>query len=124
MNRTTYTISELAKAFDITPRTIRFYEDLGLLSPSRDGQQRIYSSGDWVRLQLIIRGKRLGFSLAESKEIITLYNPSGTNKRQLEVMLGTIKKSRQRLKQQLQDIDAMEKELNDAEQRCLAAIGT
>ena len=122
MPSVTYTISELAKEFDITPRTIRFYEDQGLLTPVRDGQHRIFNSGDRVRLKLIIRGKRLGFSLAESKDVISLYDPAGSNKRQLEVMLTTIEESRQRLQQQMKDIRAMKKELNDAEQRCLKAM--
>ncbi len=122
MSSNTYSISELAKEFDITPRTIRFYEDQGLLAPARNGQHRIYSSGDWVRLKLIIRGKRLGFSLAESKNIIGLYDPGDSNKRQLKFMLATIEESRQRLKQQEKDIRAMKKELNEAEQRCLEAM--
>ena len=122
MSGTTYTISELAKEFDITPRTIRFYEDQGLLAPARDGQHRIYSPGDRVRLKLIIRGKRLGFSLAESKDVISMYDPSGSNKRQLNVMLTIIDESRQRLQQQMKDIRAMKKELDDAEQRCLEAM--
>ena len=108
MSGTTYTISELAKEFDITPRTIRFYEDQGLLAPARDGQHRIYSSGDRVRLKLIIRGKRLGFSLAESKDVISMYDPSGSNKRQLEVMMTIIDESRQRLQQQMKDIRVYE----------------
>lgn len=122
MPSTTYTISELAKEFDITPRTIRFYEDQGLLAPVRNGQHRIYSAGDRVRLKLIIRGKRLGFSLAESKDIISLYDPTSSNKRQLDVMLNTIADSRRRLRQQMKDIRAMKKELDEAEQRCLEAM--
>ena len=98
------------------------YEDQGLLAPARDGQHRVYSAGDRVRLKLITRGKRLGFSLAESKEIINLYQPEGSNKRQLNVMLASIEESRQRLQQQMKDIRAMKKELDDAEQRCLAEI--
>ena len=67
---TTYTISDLAREFDITTRTIRFYEEAGLLDPHREGQQRIYRDADRVKLKLILRGKRLGFSLAESRDII------------------------------------------------------
>ncbi|OED41399.1 MerR family transcriptional regulator [Endozoicomonas sp. (ex Bugula neritina AB1)] len=124
MPSTTYTISELAKEFNITPRTIRFYEDQELLAPVRDGQHRIYSPGDRVRLKLIVRGKRLGFSLSESKDVIRLYDPTSSNKRQLEAMLTTIDESRQRLQQQMKDIRAMKKELDDAEQRCLKALNT
>ncbi|WP_156504026.1 MerR family DNA-binding transcriptional regulator, partial [Oleiphilus sp. HI0066] len=70
-----YSISELSHEFDITTRTMRFYESEGLLSPKRDGQTRIYAEADRVRLKLILRGKRLGLSLAESKELIDMYKP-------------------------------------------------
>ena len=74
----TFTISDLAREFEVTPRTIRHYEDEGLLSPRRQGQRRIYSPRDRVTLALILRGKRLGFSLAEAREIIELYDaPQG-----------------------------------------------
>ena len=81
--KTVYTISELAQEFDITTRTIRFYEAEGLLHPTRNGQARIDSDQDRVHLKLILRGKRLGFSLSESKELITLYDPSSKNAKQL-----------------------------------------
>lgn len=71
----TYTIGDLVEAFDVTPRTIRYYEEVGLLSPKRRGQRRIYSEGDRVRLRLILRGRRLGFSLEEIREILALYDP-------------------------------------------------
>lgn len=118
----TYSISELAREFGITPRTIRFYEDQGLISPARNGQHRIYSSGDRVRLKLIIRGKRLGFSLAESRELIDLYDPQSCNRLQLETVIQRICKSRLRLKQQLDDIKAIQKKLNTAESKCRAAL--
>ncbi len=70
----TYSIAELAREFDVTHRAIRFYEDEGLLSPARDGTRRVYSKRDWVRLKLILRGKRLGFSLAEIREMLELYD--------------------------------------------------
>ena len=73
-NKITYTIGELAKQFDITTRSIRFYEDEGLLSPRRQGQHRIYNNKDRVRLKLILRGKRLGFSLAETRRLFELYD--------------------------------------------------
>ncbi len=76
----TYTIAELAREFDITNRAIRFYEDQGLLYPARNGQQRLYSPGDRTLLKLILRGKRLGFSLAESKKLFDLYDPDTDNK--------------------------------------------
>ena len=70
----TYSIADLAREFDVTHRAIRFYEDEGLLSPGRDGTRRVYSKRDWVRLKLILRGKRLGFSLAEVHEMLELYD--------------------------------------------------
>ncbi len=70
----TFKISELAKEFDITTRSIRFYEDLGLLTPERKGNTRIYNGRDRIRLKLILRGKRLGFSLADIKELFELYD--------------------------------------------------
>ena len=118
----TYSISELAREFDITPRTIRFYEDQGLIAPTRNGQHRIYSSRDRVRLRLILRGKRLGFSLAESRELIDLYDPESCNRRQLETMVQRIRESRLRLNQQLKDIKAIQKELNTAEAKCKEAL--
>ena len=114
----TYSISELAHEFDITPRTIRFYEDQGLISPTRNGQHRIYSPRDRVRLKLILRGKRLGFSLAESRELIDLYDPQSCNRLQLETMIQRIRESRLRLSQQLEDIKAIQKELQTAESKC------
>lgn len=122
MTEQTFTISELSREFNITPRAIRFYEDLGLLSPVRKGQQRIYNKSDYVRLKLIIRGKRLGFSLAESRELIELYDPESRNKRQLKTMLSTIEQSSERIDQQLQDIQAMKQELEEARKRCIAAL--
>lgn len=119
---TQYTISELAKEFDVTTRTMRFYESEGLLHPTRDGQARIYSDTDRVHLKLIIRGKRLGLSLAESKELIELYDPSGANQIQLQSLLDKIKERREILTQQIEDINVMQHELDDAEARCLQAM--
>lgn len=118
----TFSISDLAKEFDLTTRTIRFYEDEGLLSPERRGQARIYSAGDRVRLMLILRGKRLGFSLAECKEIFDLYDPSGDNKVQLTLMLDKLALRRQALEQQLRDIRQMQQELDVAEKRIRDAL--
>lgn len=117
-----YSISDLAKEFEITTRTIRFYEAEGLLQPQRSGQTRIYSDTDRVHLKLILRGKRLGLSLSESKELIELYDPSGANHIQLESLLNKINERRQALTQQIEDIKIMQKELNMAEERCLQAI--
>ena len=92
-----YTISELAKHFDVTPRAIRFYEDQGLLSPKRVNAQRVYNDGDFVRLKLILRGKRIGFSLAELKQTISLYDTQPDSKAQLQYVLETIDSHRQEL---------------------------
>jgi len=101
---------------------MRFYESEGLLSPKRDGQTRIYAEADRVRLKLILRGKRLGLSLAESKELIDMYKPRGNNEAQLIKLLEKIRERKNILAQQLLDIQAMENELNGAEERCQEAL--
>ena len=118
----TFSIGELAKEFDITTRSIRFYEDQGLLNPQRNGQTRIYSPKDKVRLKLILRGKRLGFSLAETKNIFDLYDDEDTGQKQLEFMLTMISSKKQLLAQQLLDIEAVKTELEDLEQNCKLAL--
>ncbi len=120
--RKTYSISNLAREFDITTRTIRFYEEAGMLQPERQGQTRIYSDRDRVKLKLILRGKRLGFSLAESRELIEMYDPASDNRHQLEALLGKIRERREALERQLHDIRAMQSELDEAESRCLSAL--
>ncbi|GAA0682944.1 MerR family DNA-binding transcriptional regulator [Marinobacterium maritimum] len=119
----TYSISELSAEFDVTTRSIRFYEDQGLLHPSRRGQTRVYSSQDRVRLKLILRGKRLGFSLAETKELFDLWDETlhGSEK-QLHLLLKTINRKRAELEQQLKDIAMLQLELDNAEARCLDAM--
>lgn len=118
----TFSIGELAKEFDITTRSIRFYEDQGLLAPERNGQTRIYSGKDRVRLKLVLRGKRLGFSLAETKNIFDLYDDEDTGQKQLEFMLTMIGEKKQMLAQQLLDIEAVKTELEDLEQNCKLAL--
>ena len=93
-NELTYSIGELAKEFDITPRSIRFYEEQDLLSPERTGQTRIYCNKDRVRLKLILRGKRLGFSLAEIKNLFELYDSNANSMLQLEAMLKMTEQKR------------------------------
>ncbi|MEE3938939.1 MerR family transcriptional regulator [Pseudomonas viridiflava] len=122
MSSQTYSISELARELDITTRAIRFYEEQGMLCPERRGMERIYSARDKVTLKLILRGKRIGFSLAECKELISLYDPSGDNQKQLHTMLGKISERRDQLEQQLLDIQQMQLELDTAEERCRAAL--
>ena len=119
----TYSISNLAKEFQITTRSIRFYEGEGLIHPTRRGQTRIYDKRDRVRLMLILRGKRLGFSLAEIRELFDLYDASPTNgEAQLQRMLNIIKVKKAALEQQIKDIAVVKLELETAEQRCKVAI--
>ena len=118
----TYSISELASEFDVTTRTIRFYEEKGLLKPGRDGSRRIYSPADRTRLRLILRGKRLGFSLDESAEIVLMYGSPGNNSKQLEKLIAAIRDKRTALILQQKDIKVMLLDLNDAEDKCLASL--
>ncbi|MCP1314100.1 MULTISPECIES: MerR family DNA-binding transcriptional regulator [unclassified Halomonas] len=119
----TYSISELAAEFDVTTRSIRFYEDQELLRPARRGQTRIYSSKDRVRLKLTLRGKRLGLSLAEIRELFELWDEtrSGSEK-QLALMLAKIGERRAALEQQMKDITMVQLELESAEIRCRQAL--
>ncbi|MEW6983459.1 MerR family DNA-binding transcriptional regulator [Colwelliaceae bacterium 6471] len=124
-NQVTYSIGNLAKEFDITTRSIRFYEDQGLISPVRNGQTRIYNQRDRVRLKLILRGKRLGFSLSETGRLFELYDADRTSATQLETMMVLIAQKKADLNQQLDDIKIMLMELNNLEQSCqetLAAV--
>lgn len=114
----TITIGELANEFDITARAIRFYEEQGLLHPIRNGQQRIYYAKDRIRLTLILRGKRLGFSLAEIKNVFALYDTNPSSTAQLEKMLTLTEQKRLILEQQLNDIQTVLSELNEVERRC------
>lgn len=118
----TYSISELAHEFDVTPRTIRYYEDEGLLTPLREGQTRIYSHRDKIRLKLTLRGKRLGFSLAETRELFDMYDTDKSSKNQLNSMIRLIENKRSALHQQLEDIQMVMAELEAAEQRCVNSL--
>ena len=119
---TVYTISDLAREFKLTTRAIRFYEDQGLISPTRQGQRRVYTPKDRVRLKLIMRGKRLGFTLAESRALIDMYDPDSNNEKQLLQFLAILDEKEALLEQQLQDIEVMKIELRDARTRCLTAL--
>ncbi|AXS84829.1 MerR family transcriptional regulator [Marinobacter sp. Arc7-DN-1] len=119
----TFSISELAKEFDVTTRSIRFYEDQELLKPSRRGQTRIFSSKDRVRLKLILRGKRMGFSLAETKELFDLWDETlSGNEKQLHKMLTILANKRAQMEQQKNDIAQAEMEIDTAETRCREAL--
>lgn len=117
-----YTISDLAQRFDVTTRAIRFYESEGLLSPERDGQKRLYKHKDYITLKLILRGKRLGWSLAESRELIQMYNSGKNNQAQYEKVLEKVQESRERLEQQKHDIEIMLMELDEHEARVRDAM--
>lgn len=114
----TFSIGELAREFDITTRAIRFYEEQGLMSPARNGQTRIYMKKDHVRLKLILRGKRLGFTLAETKTLFNLYDSNQNSEAQLETMLQMTVEKRAVMHQQLDDIQMLMNELEEVETRC------
>ena len=110
-----FTIGELASAFALSPRAIRFYEDQGLLAPERAGTQRVYTKRDRARLQLILRGKRLGFSIADIREFLDLYDAGGGNRRQMAMTLERTRARIADLQQQLEDITITLAELRDME---------
>jgi DNA-binding transcriptional MerR regulator len=114
----TWTIAEIAAEFGVTLRTLRFYEDRGLLSPERRGTQRIFHPRDRVRLALILRGKRLGFSLDEIATIVDMYDAEPGEAGQLEYLLEQIARRRVELEQRRRDIDETLAELADVEARC------
>ena len=117
-HNTSYSISDLAQEFGVTTRAIRFYEDEGLLRPERSGRQRVYRTRDRVRLKLILRGKRLGFSLNEVGEIINMYDSNPGEAGQLRYFLEQIRQRRDTLKQQHHDIDVTLQELDTIEAQC------
>ncbi|GEA21332.1 MerR family transcriptional regulator [Vibrio harveyi] len=116
-----FKISDLAKEFDITTRSIRFYEDVGLIEPERKGNIRVYQRRDKIRLKLILRGKRLGFSLAEIRELFELYDTQQSDG-QLLKMLTIIDEKQAHLQQQLDDISVVMNELETAKDRCKQAL--
>jgi DNA-binding transcriptional MerR regulator len=122
----TYGIAELAREFGVTARTIRFYEAEGMLSPSREGQRRVYDLRDRTRLKLILRGRRLGFPLAEVREIVDLYGEAPGEAGQLELLLHKIAGRRDELEAKRRDIDATLSDLDKVGRNCrkrLAELG-
>ncbi len=117
-----YTIRELTDEFDVTISTLQFYEEKGLINPTRNKQTRIYSSSDRTRLRLILRGKRLGLSLEESSVIILKYDQSDSNEVQLNALISKIREKRQQLTAQQKDLELMLLNLSDAEERYLDAL--
>ncbi|CAN5144183.1 MerR family DNA-binding transcriptional regulator [soil metagenome] len=118
----TFSISELAREFDVTPRTIRFYEDQGLLAPLRDGSRRVYSARDRTRLKLTLRGKRLGLSLSEILAIVTMYESPKDTAAQLRKLLGSLASHREQLERQREDLEATLSELSGFEAQCRAQL--
>jgi DNA-binding transcriptional MerR regulator len=115
--RAEFSIGDLAREFDVTPRAIRFYEDQGLLAPRRDGQRRIYTPRDRTRLKLTLRGKRLGLTLSEIRELIDMYEPGRDERPQLERFLAVLEAHKASLLQQQADLEAQLSELQAFEKR-------
>jgi len=115
---TTFAISDLAREFGITPRTIRFWEDQGILAPEREGSKRVFTRRDRARLKMALRGKRLGLSLAEIKDLIGMYASTEDETPQLLECLRVMSKRREALVQQREDIEAMLAEISLFEQQC------
>lgn len=123
---TTYTISELAREFDLTTRAIRFYEDCGLLSPDRSGpsgRNRVYTTRDRTRLKLTLRGKRLGLSLAEVKELVDMYESPRDTVPQLKKFLVVLAAHREQLEQQMADLQATLEEVRAHEREARRLLG-
>lgn len=114
----TWTISELSREFEITPRTIRFYEDQGIVSPARDGRNRIYGARDRTRLKLALRGKRLGLQLAEIRALIDMYDTPGDTEPQLREYQNVLARHRAALEQQRLDIEETLQEITEQERLC------
>ncbi len=129
MSTATFTISELAREFDVTTRAIRFYEDMGLLEPARSGpggRSRVYSGRDRTRLKLTLRAKRLGFSLTEARDIIDLYDSPRDTGAQLEKFLAVLDAHRCQIEEQLAELQANLDEVKTHEKEArvlLAKIG-
>ena len=113
-----FTITELAAEFDVTPRAIRFYEDVGLLEPARSGRNRVYSQRERTRLMLTLRGKRLGLSLQEIKQLVDMYDSPSDTVPQLQAFLEVLRNHRRQLELQLEDIRVTLEEIAGHEERC------
>ena len=125
MASTTHSISDLAKEFDLTTRAIRFYEDMGLLQPERDGpggRNRVYSARDRTRLKLTLRAKRLGLSLTEAKEIIDTYDSPRDTGPQLTKFLAVLAQNRKQLEEQMADLQATLEEVKAHEKEARSLL--
>jgi DNA-binding transcriptional MerR regulator len=118
------TITELAQEFDVTPRAIRFYEDVGLLMPTRAGRNRVYSQRDRTRLKLTLRGKRLGLSLQEIKQLVDMYDSPSDTAPQLQAFLGVLAEHRRQLEMQREDLELTLAEITQHEARCRSLLAT
>ena len=121
--RAEFSISELSREFDVTPRAIRFYEAEGLLAPRREGQRRIYTLRDRTRLKLTLRGKRLGLTLSEIRDLIDMYEPGRDERPQLERFLAVLQTHRSALERQREDIEAQLAEIAAFEKRTRKQLG-
>ncbi|HET9822915.1 MAG TPA: MerR family DNA-binding transcriptional regulator [Burkholderiaceae bacterium] len=119
----TYSIAELAEEFDVTPRAIRFYEDVGLLEPGRAGRTRVYTLRDRTRLKLTLRGKRLGLSLQEIKQLVDMYDSPADTAPQLNAFLAVLAAHRAQLEQQRDDLEITLAEIAQHERRCRELLG-
>ena len=120
---TTYTIGELAREFDLTTRAIRFYEDCGLITPQRSGRNRVYTARDRTRLKLTLRGKRLGLTLAEVKELVDMYESPRDTQPQLKKFLVVLAAHRAQLEQQMADLQATLEEVRAHEKEARRLLG-
>ncbi|NLY28811.1 MAG: MerR family DNA-binding transcriptional regulator [Alcaligenaceae bacterium] len=119
MTETTWTISQLAEEFGITPRTIRFYEDQGIVSPRREGRNRVFVARDRTRLKLALRGKRMGFQLAEILDLINMYDAApGDTTAQLQHYVEVLERHRSTLQQQRKDLEQTLSEIEDQLAHC------
>jgi DNA-binding transcriptional MerR regulator len=117
----TYTITELAEEFEITPRAIRFYEDQGILNPKREGaggRNRVYPARERTRLKLTLRGKRLGFTLSEIKDLVDMYESPKDTEVQLQRFLGVLQQHREKLERQREDLELTLAEIAGHEDEC------
>lgn len=121
--RAEFSIGELAREFDVTPRAIRFYEAEGLLAPRRDGQRRIYTPRDRTRLKLTLRGKRLGLTLSEIRDLIDMYEPGRDERAQLERFLAVLETHKAALERQREDVAAQLAEIAAFEKKVRKQLG-
>ncbi len=122
MTQRTWSISELAEEFSVTPRTLRFYEDHDIVKPMREGQKRIYTNRDRTRLKLALRGKRLGLPLSEICSLIGMYEGPGSTHSQLQSYLAVLTQHKQLLLQQKRDLDQTLAEIDEQEKNCLTLL--